>query len=74
LKKALKSLAVLYPKMLHVTCCVHALHRVAEFVRSKFSDVNDAIKSVKSVFVEANSRRATFRELYPTLPLPPEPF
>jgi hypothetical protein len=28
--KAAKALQLLYPKMIHVTCLAHALHRVAE--------------------------------------------
>ena len=31
--KAAKALQLLYPKMIHVTCLAHALHRVAEEVR-----------------------------------------
>ena len=31
--KAAKAIQMLYPKMIHVTCLAHALHRVAEEVR-----------------------------------------
>lgn len=49
---AIRSLQVLYPKMLHVTCCAHGLHRVAEFIRSQFPNVNDLISNTKAVFVK----------------------
>lgn len=48
--KAMRSLNVLYPKMIHVTCLAHGLHRVADFIRTRFSDVNDLISSVKKIF------------------------
>lgn len=53
--KAMKSLNVLYPKMIHVTCLAHGLHRVADFIRTKFSDVNDLISSVKKIFRKVNA-------------------
>jgi hypothetical protein len=34
--KAAKALQFLYPKMIHVTCLMHALHRVAEEVRGRY--------------------------------------
>ena len=33
--KAAKALQLLYPKMIHVTCLEHVLHRVAEEVRGR---------------------------------------
>ncbi|XP_068081700.1 uncharacterized protein [Anabrus simplex] len=41
--KAGKSLKLLYPKMLNVTCLTHAMHRVAEELREKSSSVNSVI-------------------------------
>jgi hypothetical protein len=35
--KAAKAVQLLYPKMIHVTCIAHALHRVAEEVRGNYS-------------------------------------
>lgn len=37
---ALKSLEVLYLKMIHLKCLARGLHRVAEFIRSQFPNVN----------------------------------
>ncbi|XP_025198504.1 uncharacterized protein LOC112603549 [Melanaphis sacchari] len=68
--EALKSL---YSKMIHVTCVVHGLHRVAEEVRSQFHVVDKVISSVKKIFRKAPSRLLVFKSEAPNLPLPPEP-
>lgn len=47
---AMNSLKVLYPKMIHVTCLAHGIHRVADFIRGQFKDVNDLISNVKKIF------------------------
>lgn len=49
---AMSALKVLYPKMLHLTCFAHGLHRIAEFVRSEFTLVNKLISTTKAVFVK----------------------
>lgn len=51
---AMASMQYLFPKMLHLTCFAHGLHRVAEFVRSKFKDVNSLISYTKAVFLKVN--------------------
>lgn len=51
---AMGSLQLLYPKMLHLTCFSHGLHRVAEFIRSQFPEVNKLISKTKAVFVKVN--------------------
>jgi len=38
--KAGKTICTLYSKMVHLTCVAHAIHRVAEELRSSFQDVN----------------------------------
>jgi len=45
--KAGEVLKNLYSNMIHVTCVVHGLHRVAEEVRSQFITVDKIISSVK---------------------------
>jgi len=47
--KAGKALAVFYPKLVHITCLCHALHRVSEEVRSKFVPVDFLIANTKKV-------------------------
>lgn len=49
---AMSSLQILYPKMLHLTCFAHGLHRVAEYIRTAFEDVNKLISNTKSVFLK----------------------
>lgn len=56
---AMSSLRVLYPKMLHVTCLAHGLHRVAEYIRQDFPEVNKLIANVKAVFVKVSVLHAT---------------
>ena len=70
---AMNGLKTLYPKMLHITCFSHGLHRMAEFVRSKFTSVNELISSTKAVFVKAPSRRNVFKQVAPDIALPPSP-
>lgn len=55
--KAMESLQVLFPKMLHLTCLSHGLHRVAEFVRTKFTEVNQLISKTKAIFVKVKKNR-----------------
>lgn len=71
--KAGEVLSAIYPKMLHVTCLAHGLHRVAEEVRNNFPEVNMLISSVKKIFLKAPSRVQAFREILPGVSLPPEP-
>lgn len=51
---AAKALKVLYPKMIHATCAAHGLHRVADFVKNEFDDVNVLISNVKKIFTKVN--------------------
>lgn len=73
MKKAGKSLRVLYPKMIHVTCLAHGLSRVAETVRVKYSDIDRLIANGKKVFRKCPSRIQAFRAIAPMIPLPPRP-
>ncbi|XP_063610355.1 uncharacterized protein LOC134785688 [Penaeus indicus] len=71
--KAMRGLNVLYPKMIHITCIAHGLHRVAEIIRYNYSEVNRLISAAKTVFVKAPLRVQKFRDSYPEVPLPPLP-
>lgn len=53
--KAMDSLKVLFPNMLHVTCFAHGLHRLAEFIRDQFPQVNKLISKTKAVFVKVKN-------------------
>ncbi|XP_055902175.1 uncharacterized protein LOC129938564 [Eupeodes corollae] len=71
--KAARGLKILYPKLIHVTCLAHALHRVAEQIRSNFKNVDLLISSGKKIFLKAPSRVENFKTRYPLTPLPPQP-
>lgn len=47
---AMNSLKVLYPNMIHLTCLAHGLHRIAEFIRENFNNVNILISNMKKIF------------------------
>ena len=40
----------IYTKMIHVTCCAHGLHRIAEEIRGQFGTVNELISNMKKIF------------------------
>lgn len=71
--KAAKELQLLFPKMIHLTCLAHGLHRIAEEIRSCYSNVNTFISNVKKIFLKSPSRVAKFREMAPGVALPPQP-
>jgi hypothetical protein len=70
--KSAKILNEHFPRMIHVTCIVHGLHRVAEEVRAKFPDVDALISNVKKIFLKCNSRQQLFKDTL-DIPLPPQP-
>jgi len=71
--KAAKALQLLYPKMIHVTCLVHTLHRVAEEVRGSYPEVEKLTANGKKIFIKSPLQVQKFKEEAPTLPLPPQP-
>lgn len=52
-------------KMIHKTCLVHAFYRVAETIRSEFSEVDLLISTVKKNFLKAPSRVNFLKQNYP---------
>lgn len=71
--KSGEALKVFYPKLIHVTCMAHWLHRVVEAIREKYQNVDWLISNTKKIFLKAPSRVNTFKEMYPNLSLPPQP-
>ncbi|KAL4083671.1 hypothetical protein QTP88_028987 [Uroleucon formosanum] len=67
------TLKVLYPKMVHVTCSSHGLHRVAEQIRIQFPKVDKLVANVKRVFKKASYHVQKFHTDAPNISLPPEP-
>ncbi|XP_003744005.1 uncharacterized protein LOC100907991 [Galendromus occidentalis] len=73
MKKAGEALRVLFPKLIHVTCLAHGIHRLCEEIRGLFPRVDSLIANVKKVFLKAPARIHTFRSIAPNVALPPEP-
>lgn len=71
--KAGEHLKIFYPNMLHLTCLIHGLNRIAEKIRCRFHLVNTLISSVKKVFLKAPLRVEKYRKILGLVPLPPEP-
>lgn len=71
--KAASVLKVLFPKMIHITCMAHGIHRVAETIRIEFPKVHQLISNVKKVFTKSPKRIQAFKELFEGIPLPPKP-
>ena len=73
MKKAVETLCVSFPKMIHVTCIVHALHRVCETIRSLYRNVNKLVANGKKVFVKAPTRIDLFKNKNHNISLPSTP-
>ena len=71
--KAAKTLQLLYPKIIHVICLAHALHRVAVEVRGSKPEVDKLIANGKKIFIKIPLQVQKFKEEASTLPLPPHP-
>jgi hypothetical protein len=62
-----------YPNSIYFTCLAHGLQRVAEEVRTKFSQVNKFILMTEKVFLEAPHRNQSYKQHWPDATLPSEP-
>jgi len=74
--KACEVLKSFYTKMIHVTCAVHGLHRIAEKVlkkRAQFNTADKIISSVKIIFRKAPNHLLLFKTESPNMRLPPKP-
>jgi hypothetical protein len=71
--KAAKGLKMLYPRIIHLTCLVHGLHRVAEEIRGNYPEADSLISNVKKIFLKASLRVEKFKQEAPSLSLPPSP-
>lgn len=70
--KAAEILKIFYTKMVHVTCIVHGLNRIAEQVRELCPNVNTLVNNGKKVFLKAPNRVEMYRQEMEG-PLPPSP-
>lgn len=61
--KCFKDLKVLFPKLHHVTCLAHAIHRVAEKVRDLNPKVDDFLGKMRVVFTRSNDRCQLWKDV-----------
>jgi hypothetical protein len=54
--KAGKNIKILNPKMEHITCVAHVLHRLCKEIRLQFPKVNKLISSMIKMFLKAPSQ------------------
>ena len=73
MKLAGEGLQLIYPKLIHITCVAHGLHNLAQYLMSKYKNVNRFVVCGKKIFLKAPNRVELFREVLPNTPLPPEP-
>ena len=71
--KAAKALQLLYPQMIHVTCLVHALHRVAEEVRGSYPEVDKLIANGKRIFIKSPFECRSLKKRPQHYPFPHRP-
>ncbi|KAL4112216.1 hypothetical protein QTP88_016047 [Uroleucon formosanum] len=71
--KSGNAIKIFYLKVIHVTCIIHGLHRIAEKIRGHYSKVDKVISNVKKKFLKVPSRVIIFKNTAPDLSLPPEP-
>jgi hypothetical protein len=68
-----ESIGVLLSKMVHITCVAHGVHRVAEEIRERFSNVDKLIAKVKQIFLKCQAHVLFFKNKAPSITLPPQP-
>ena len=68
-----KNLKEIHENLLHITCLVHALHRVCEEVKAMCSKLNKLVTWVKQIYRKAGSRLIAWKKAYPGVPVPPRP-
>ena len=60
----------LLPKLINVTCVVHAIHRVCEVIREENVKVNRFVSLMKKVLLNSKERRNLYKTVT-DLPFPP---
>lgn len=63
----------IYTKKIHVICCAHGLHRIAEEIRGQFGTVDELISNKKKIFRKAPYHDELFKSEAPGIKLAPEP-
>lgn len=65
-----KNLKNLFPNMHHITCVIHALHRVSEKIRENFSELNNFVSLMKKILLKSKERKIVYKNIT-NLPFPP---
>ena len=73
MNKSYNSLKLTFPKMAHVNCVAHNLHRLCETIRNKSPNADFLVSNMKKTFKKSPSRITLFKEKLPLVPLPPSP-
>jgi hypothetical protein len=73
MRKAGEVLQSLFPKMTHMICLAHGVHNVCETLMSTYTNVNRLISCGKKIIIKSYTRRQLFKDMFPTVPIPPEP-
>jgi hypothetical protein len=73
IKEAVKGHPVNYPKLIHVTCGAHVLHRICETICVLYPNVDKLVANGKKIFVKSPARIQLFRNKAPDTSLPPTP-
>ena len=66
-----KTLKVLYPSLMHITCVAHLLQNCAMRVRAHFKNIDEVIATIKAATIKNKDRKKDFYDA--GLPSPPDP-
>ena len=69
--KGIKNSKVLYGKSIHITCLIHGLHRLCEFIRKNHPVVDQFISLMKKLFKNSPFMRRSFQNEF-NISLPPK--
>lgn len=72
--KAGKNLKEIHEGLLHISCLVHGLHRVAEEARAMCKELHKLITAVKQIYNKSPKRKTEFKAAYPEVSLLPLQF
>lgn len=66
-----KGLKSTFPNIRHITCLIHALNRVCEFIKGENDLVNKLIAAMKAALSKSHTRRQLYSEIC-GIPFPPD--
>lgn len=57
-----------FPNLIHITCLVHALHRVSETIRTKYNLINELVVEIKRRLAYSKNDKKRFIEMVGCIP------